>query len=122
MSQIQNDQNFEEFKNKMTASLGQPYWEAVKEGFEILAKEEKPKTKQVIAPVAKPKNDPKTELKKILTTDQPNPYAKARISVLMDMSPASRNEIVDMEASGNIDHYRYKEFIRRQIEEAEKNT
>jgi hypothetical protein len=94
--------------------------QCVKEGFEILAKEEK----STVATKAKrkPKSDPGEVLKKKLTADTSNPYEAARIKVLLDLSSMAKAEIVEMEASGNKDHYRYKEFIRMIIEEAEKNS
>lgn len=96
---------------------GQPYWLAVKEGMEILAREEKEKI--IPLPVA-PKKDPGEELKEKLTADTSNPYEKARIKILSDMSPMAKKEIAELETSGNKDHYRYKEFVRMIITEAEK--
>lgn len=94
--------------------------QCVKEGFEILAKEEK--TTVAVKAKRKSKSDPGEVLKKKLTADTSNPYEKARIKVLIDMSPMAKAEIIAMEASGNKDHYRYKEFVRMIIEEAEKNS
>lgn len=103
---------------KIVKDQGQSYWDAVKEGNEIIAREEKAKI--IPLPVKPKKQDPGEELKQKLTADTSNPYEKARIKVLIDMSPMAKAEIIAMEASGNKDHYRYKEFTRMIIEEAEK--
>jgi hypothetical protein len=119
--QPSNEDNLKNYKSRVgqiVKDTGQSYWDAVKEGMEILAREEKAKI--IPLPVA-PKKDPGEELKKKLTADTSNPYEKARIKVLIDMPPMAKAEIIAMEASGNKDHYRYKEFIRQIIEEAEKN-
>jgi len=120
--QPSNEDNLRKYKSqlaKIVKDQGQSYWDAVKEGNEILAREEKAKI--ISLPVAPKKPDPGEELKKTLAADTSNPYEKARIKVLIDMSPMAKKEIAEMEApGGNKDHYRYKEFIRMIIEEAEK--
>lgn len=117
------EDNLSKYKSKLAAKItkdtGQAYWDAVREGMVILDREEKEKI--IPLPVAPKKQDPGEELKHKLTTDVSNPYERARIKILVDMSPMAKKEIAEMEApGGNKDHYRYKEFVRMIIELAEK--
>jgi thiamine pyrophosphate-dependent acetolactate synthase large subunit-like protein len=103
--------------------------QCVKEGFEILAKEEKAKIiplsvdpnalrKRVEAELKK--QDPSKELKQKLTADQTNPYVQARINVLLDINAMFKKEVLAMEASGDTDNRKYQEFIRMVREEGDK--
>ena len=91
--------------------------QCVKEGLEILAKEEKAKIVKLPAAV---KKNPVKELKQKLTADQTNPYIQARINVLLEINLMFKKEVLAMEASGDTDNRKYQEFVRMVREEGDK--
>jgi hypothetical protein len=90
--------------------------QCVKEGFALLAKEEKAKI--VKLPAAK--KDPAQELNQKLTADQTNPYVQARINVLLEINLMFKKEVLRMEAEGDTDNRKYQEFVRMVREEGDK--
>jgi hypothetical protein len=107
------EDNLEQYKSylaNVVQSDGQSYLNAVKEGMEILKREEKSSKGSTIVPKTPP-----------TSSTNNNPYKAAKTAVLAEMSQMEQQEIANMEAAGNTDHYRYNDFVRRIIEEAEKN-
>jgi len=80
----------------------------LREGAELLAADEN-KNKTPEPP--KPKSDAKA-LEKAMGEMSKNPYIRARIKVLNDMSEEKRKRIEELEKNGQTDTVTYKEFVK----------
>jgi hypothetical protein len=77
------------------------------EGAKLIAAE--PKKPRVIPKEAVAKE--KAKLEDVLGITSKNPYVRARVAVLRKYPEWRRNEIRDMEQSGNINNKKYAEFV-----------
>ena len=82
--------------------------ELVKEGNVILEEERAVKAKAI----GKPTPSSAAILESALGSISTNPYVRARIQVLKDLSATRRNAIEEMEKTGKIDNTRYQEFVK----------
>lgn len=82
----------------------------VKEGLEIINAEQgkSPSTTPT------PKDDSKN-LEKAMGEMSKNPYVRARIKILNDMTEDRRKRIEEAEKTGNMDTYTYKDFVKEVI-------
>lgn len=115
MAKTENEDNFEKYKERLNAfqtrrgdltpspelPLDKLMDYLVKEGNKLLAAEKK---------TIKPK-DESAKLNKTLALSSTNPYVRARIMILEKMPALRRNEIAEMEKTGNINNSHYEEFV-----------
>lgn len=114
MSKI-NDDNFEEYKERLEGhnrgeltpppanlTLGELMSHLAMEGEKLLAAEPKK---------VKAKKDDTKKLEKTLAISSKNPYIRARVQILEKMSKWKREEIHQMEQSGNINNRFYEDFV-----------
>jgi len=79
--------------------------QAIKEGFAMLAAEDKKASKHSVKPTSP------NILENALGEMSTNPYIRARIEVLKKMTPAARSEIEKMEAGTLDKDHRYDTFV-----------
>lgn len=121
MPKTENDENFKKYQNRIKG-LGaknliptpkEPTMsELAAEGQKMLEEEALSKNYKAVPITVRPIDDRK-KLDKALAISSTNPYVRARVMILEKLSPMVKNELAEMEKTGNINNKKYEMFVQQ---------
>lgn len=121
MPKTENDENFKKYQNRikglgaknLVPPVKEPTMsELAAEGLKLLEEESLVKNHKAV-PITVRHIDDRKKLDKALAISSTNPYVRARVMILEKLSPLAKNELAEMEKTGNINNKKYEMFVHQ---------